>query len=171
MDEPKETLGQGLSLPPNYEHLRADLEKQLTPLPGTRAEDLVERDPKPEDEDYVLAKRKLLMEAGFPRQALLITVVRDKKGEGHAVLTVRTDKGDFILDNKRNAVLPWRQTGYTFIKREGTSGKAWVAFGDQAAPTVTANRLAAFNRVIEKSKPKGSSDELRCEYAQASPTR
>jgi glyoxalase family protein len=41
MDEPKETLGQGLSLPPNYEHLRADLEKQLTPLPGTRAEDLV----------------------------------------------------------------------------------------------------------------------------------
>jgi glyoxalase family protein len=40
-DEPMETLGQGLSLPPNYEHLRAELEKKLTPLPGTRAEDLV----------------------------------------------------------------------------------------------------------------------------------
>jgi predicted transglutaminase-like cysteine proteinase len=51
---------------------------------------------------------------------------------------VLTDKGDFVLDNKRNAVLPWRRTGYTFIKREGTNGKAWVAFGDQPALAVTA---------------------------------
>ncbi len=35
------------------------------------------------------------MQAGWPREALLITVVRDKKGDGHAVLTVKTDKGDF----------------------------------------------------------------------------
>ena len=40
------------------------------------------------------------MQAGWPRQALLITVVRDKKGDGHAVLTVKTDKGEFILDNQ-----------------------------------------------------------------------
>ena len=39
-------------------------------------------------EDYVLLKRKMLIDAGWPREALLITVVRDKKGEGHAVLTV-----------------------------------------------------------------------------------
>ena len=42
----------------------------------------------------------MLIQAGWPRQALLITVVRDKKGEGHAVLTVKTDKGEFILDNQ-----------------------------------------------------------------------
>ena len=51
-------------------------------------------------EDYVLLKRRMLMQAGWPRQALLVTVVRDKQGDGHAVLTVKTDKGEFILDNQ-----------------------------------------------------------------------
>ena len=54
-------------------------------------------------EDYVLLKRRMLMQAGWPREALLITVVRDKKGDGHAVLTVKTDKGEFILDNQKRA--------------------------------------------------------------------
>ncbi|MEA2433400.1 MAG: glyoxalase family protein [Actinomycetota bacterium] len=40
VDEPIEHLGQGLALPPNYEHLRAELEKELTPLPDPRAEAL-----------------------------------------------------------------------------------------------------------------------------------
>jgi predicted transglutaminase-like cysteine proteinase len=91
-------------------------------------------------EDIQLLKRKLLVQAGLPHRALRMTAVIDDQGQGHAVLMVLTDQGDFILDNKRNAILPWRRTGYTFIKREGTSGKTWVALGDQAAPTVTANR-------------------------------
>jgi len=36
-DEPLETLGEHLSLPPNYEHLRDQLEPVLTPLPDIRA--------------------------------------------------------------------------------------------------------------------------------------
>ncbi|MDQ3956251.1 MAG: VOC family protein [Actinomycetota bacterium] len=36
-DEPLETLGEGLSLPPNYEHLRDKLKDVLTPLPNPRA--------------------------------------------------------------------------------------------------------------------------------------
>ena len=56
-------------------------------------------------EDYVLLKRKMLIDAGWPREALLITVVRDKKGEGHAVLTVKSDKGEFVLDNQNENVL------------------------------------------------------------------
>ncbi len=91
-------------------------------------------------EDIQLLKRKLLVEAGLPRRALLMTVVIDEQGQGHAVLMVRTDRGDLILDNKRDAVLPWRKTGYTFIKREGTTGSAWVALGDQRGLVVTANR-------------------------------
>src|ERR1700677_1559055 len=55
-------------------------------------------------EDYVLLKRKMLIDAGWPREALLITVVRDKKGEGHAVLTVKPDQGEFILDNQNESV-------------------------------------------------------------------
>ncbi|MBV9260608.1 MAG: transglutaminase-like cysteine peptidase, partial [Pseudolabrys sp.] len=66
-------------------------------------------------EDYVLLKRKMLMKAGWPREALLITVVRDKKGEGHAVLTVKTDKGEYILDNQESEILVWSATGYRFV--------------------------------------------------------
>jgi glyoxalase family protein len=36
-DEPLEQLGERLSLPPNYEHLREQLEPILTPLPDPRA--------------------------------------------------------------------------------------------------------------------------------------
>ena len=78
-------------------------------------------------EDYQLLKRKLLIEAGLPRRALLMTVVIDDKGEGHAVLMVRTDRGDFILDNKTAAVLPWNRTGYIFVKREGQDGSGWTS--------------------------------------------
>ena len=69
-----------------------------------------------------------------------MTVVIDEKGEGHAVLMVRTDRGDFVLDNKTSAVLPWHQTGYVYIKREGQNGSAWVSLGGATSPTVTANR-------------------------------
>jgi glyoxalase family protein len=36
-DEPLETLGERLSLPPNFEHLREQVSKRLTPLPNPRA--------------------------------------------------------------------------------------------------------------------------------------
>jgi predicted transglutaminase-like cysteine proteinase len=82
-------------------------------------------------EDYVLAKRKLLMEAGFPRQALLITVVRDQRGDGHAVLTVVTDQGDLVLDNQRDEILPWGRTEYRYVKRQSERDpNAWVSVGE-----------------------------------------
>jgi predicted transglutaminase-like cysteine proteinase len=81
-------------------------------------------------EDYVLLKRRLLIAAGWPSSALLITVVRDLADEGHAVLTVAADHGDYILDNQRTEILPWRQTGYEYIKRQSqTDPKAWVYVG------------------------------------------
>jgi predicted transglutaminase-like cysteine proteinase len=91
-------------------------------------------------EDIQLLKRKLLVEAGLPRRALRMTVVLDEEGAGHAVLMVRTDFGDFILDNKRNAVQPWQETGYRYVKREGTDSTEWVWLGDPTAPVITANR-------------------------------
>jgi predicted transglutaminase-like cysteine proteinase len=91
-------------------------------------------------EDYQLLKRKLLTERGLPRRTLRMTVVIDEQGEGHAVLMVRTTRGDFILDNKTNAVLPWNQTGYTFVKREGDDNSTWASLGGLASPVSTANR-------------------------------
>lgn len=77
---------------------------------------------------YALWKRKLLMDAGFPRQALLMTIVRDENGEGHTILTVRTDHGDFILDNMRQEIRAWDDTGYQFYKRQSQQNpNIWVS--------------------------------------------
>ena len=74
---------------------------------------------------------------GFSEGALLITVVLDEKGEGHAVLTVRTDRGDFILDNMRNKVKLWSETEYTFLKRQSADHPArWVKIQDGRAVAV-----------------------------------
>jgi len=90
-------------------------------------------------EDYVLLKRRMLLQAGWPREALLITVVRDKKDEGHAVLTVKTDKGDFILDNQAENIVLWSDSGYRFVKRQSQSDpNVWVSLGDSHAATATA---------------------------------
>jgi predicted transglutaminase-like cysteine proteinase len=88
-------------------------------------------------EDYVLIKRKRLMEAGIAPSNLLITVVLQPNGEGHAVLTVRTDRGDFVLDNMRNKVLLWSQTEYRYLKRQSSvnAGK-WVKLQDGRADAV-----------------------------------
>lgn len=89
-------------------------------------------------EDIVLLKRRMLMQAGLPRQALLITVVRDHEGAGHAVLTVKTDRGDFILDNKEARILPWQTTGYGFVKRQSQEQpNRWVMLGAPAPSGLT----------------------------------
>lgn len=69
-------------------------------------------------EDYALLKRQILLAKGWPASALLLTVVRDQQGEGHAVLTARTDHGDFILDNKDPMVKLWHQTPYRYVMRQ-----------------------------------------------------
>lgn len=99
-------------------------------------------DGKGDCEDYVLLKRRLLREVGFPRGALLVTVVTDRKGDGHAVLTVRTDRGEFVLDNQAARVLPWAATGYRFVKRQsGDDPNRWVWLGFAGGGTsVTAGR-------------------------------
>jgi predicted transglutaminase-like cysteine proteinase len=84
-------------------------------------------------EDYVLLKRRDLMQAGISPANLLITVVRKPDGEGHAVLTVRTDKGDFVLDNLVDGVKNWSETEYTYLKRQATNNTGrWVSI---EAPT------------------------------------
>jgi len=92
-------------------------------------------------EDFQLLKRKILADSGLPRRAMRMTVVIDELGEGHAVLVVRTNRGDYVLDNKTNAVLPWSRTGYVYIKRESQDHVGWVSLGGIAtSPTTTANR-------------------------------
>lgn len=78
-------------------------------------------------EDFALLKRRLLHEAGLPLGSLLLTVAHDRKGGGHAVLTVRTDAGDFVLDNVEKRVLPWREANLHFLKRQAADDpRRWV---------------------------------------------
>src|SRR5580704_13145096 len=117
----------------------------ITPMTDLEHYGVVEKWAYPDDgygdcEDYVLLKRRTLMQAGWPREALLITVVREKNGDGHAVLTVKTDRGEFILDNQNAAILPWYESGYRFVKRQSQSDpNVWISLGDQSRASATAS--------------------------------
>ena len=79
-------------------------------------------------EDVVLLKKKILESKGVPAEALRITVVLDEHGEGHAVLSLVTSRGDFILDNRRNEIRDWQATGYTLLKRQSAQDpRKWVS--------------------------------------------
>ena len=91
-------------------------------------------------EDYVLQKRHELIQAGFHTSNLLITVVLQPNGDGHAVLTVRTDRGDFVLDNLVSKVLDWRDTRYRYLKRQSTANAGkWVDIIDDRPNIVAGN--------------------------------
>lgn len=82
-------------------------------------------------EDYVLLKRHKLIQLGWPASSLLITVVRQRDGDGHAVLTVRTDRADYILDNLEDRILPWADTNYQYLKRQASYNSGmWVGIDD-----------------------------------------
>ena len=87
---------------------------------------------------HQLLKRKLLVQAGVPQRALRMTAVIDEQGQAHVVLT---DKGDLILDNNRNAVLPWRWLEYD------QPSPMMRAFQDLDWPTAQDNVRHALRRV------------------------
>lgn len=78
-------------------------------------------------EDYAIGKRATLIERGWHPSNLLLTVVMQPNGEGHAVLMVRTDRGDLILDNQDGLIRLWNDTPYTFLKRQSQAHAGqWV---------------------------------------------
>ncbi len=93
-------------------------------------------------EDYVVLKRRMLMKRGWPSGSLLITVVRDENGDGHAILTARTSTGDYVLDNKRDVIRPWNQIPYRFYKRQSSlNPTVWLSLMPQRTPrTISASR-------------------------------
>lgn len=96
-------------------------------------------------EDIVLLKRKMLAKLGWPQGSLLITTVEEPgpaKGR-HAVLTVRSDRGEMILDNQTPEILFWYETKYRYLSRQSaTDPNVWVAFGSEQPkpPALTVER-------------------------------
>jgi len=94
-------------------------------------------------EDYVLLKRKMLIDSGWPRGSLLITVVRDKMDEAHVVLTVISDKGEFILDSQYENIVTSTETGYRFVERQSQSDPmVWLSLDERTPQTTVAAPLA-----------------------------
>jgi predicted transglutaminase-like cysteine proteinase len=92
-------------------------------------------------EDYVLLKKRYLQGMGFNPDLLLITVVLDENHEGHAVLTIPTSKGDYVLDNRRMGILRWDDTGYTFLKRQSQQqSNQWVSLQKSAPQILVSTR-------------------------------
>lgn len=92
-------------------------------------------------EDYALEKRRRLIAMGIPAGNLLLTVLRQANGEGHAVLTVRTSRGDYILDNLEGQIRRWDKTGYNYLKRQSeTHAGVWVTINGGRDPAVASVR-------------------------------
>ncbi len=114
-----------------------EINAEVTPVTDSEHYGVTEKWTYPDDhkgdcEDYVLLKRQKLIERGWPASSLLITVVRDEKNEGHAVLTVHTSGGDFVLDNVHDEILAWYETSYRFVKRQSQDNiHEWVALTDK----------------------------------------
>jgi predicted transglutaminase-like cysteine proteinase len=76
-------------------------------------------------EDYVLAKRARLIADGFPPSAMRIAYVKTSAGEGHAILVVKTDQGDYVLDNLSRSLLSLRKSGYQVLSMSGADPLVW----------------------------------------------
>lgn len=99
--------------------------QELWALPGTEGGDC---------EDYALFKKRALIAAGISPDRLLLSVVLDRSDDPHAVLILRTDKGDYVLDNVTNRIMAWHKTGYTFVAKQNPDNPArWVAVFEQGA--------------------------------------
>lgn len=69
-------------------------------------------------EDYALAKRRALVEAGIDPAQLSLAVVRTHRGEVHAVLLVATGAGEYVLDNLSPWVVRWDEAPYQWLERQ-----------------------------------------------------
>lgn len=76
-------------------------------------------------EDFALTKRSRLIRAGLPAGALRMATARTRKGELHAVLIVKTDRGDFVLDNIRKKIVTRNQSGYRYLKVATSNPGVW----------------------------------------------
>jgi predicted transglutaminase-like cysteine proteinase len=94
---------------------------------------------------YTLLKKRYLAELGIKPEMLLLTVVLTETGEGHLVLTIPTDKGDYILDNRRAEILRWDETGYIFLKRQSqATAKQWISLQKSTTPLMVSTRARSF---------------------------
>lgn len=104
-------------------------------------------------EEYVILWRRLLIDAGFPESSVLFTVVKDKDGAGHLVLTVATNTGDWVLDVMRPEILLWSDTGYKPVKRQWSRNPSlWVEISDSPPVAMSGELPGTGNMFVARPK-------------------
>lgn len=83
--------------------------------------------------DYAVSKRHELLHLGWPSWALLLAEVKLKSGEHHLVLVANARFESFILDNRRQEIVPLvAEIDYQWIRIEsGDDPKLWITFGSR----------------------------------------
>jgi predicted transglutaminase-like cysteine proteinase len=105
--------------------VNASVNRAITPRNDGAVDDWSASASSGDCEDYVLAKRRALIKAGFSPSALRIAYVKTNSGEGHAILVVKTSKGDVVLDNLNGTVRPLSQAGYRIVSMSGANPRDW----------------------------------------------
>ncbi len=67
-------------------------------------------------EDFALQKKLELLRRGIPARAMMIATVHSNRIGAHAVLILRLNDGDYVLDNLSNGVRRWHTSPYTFLR-------------------------------------------------------
>ncbi|MEM1297814.1 MAG: transglutaminase-like cysteine peptidase [Pseudomonadota bacterium] len=110
--------------------LNAELNQRIRPTSDLEAHGVADHWSLPgqigDCEDYVIAKKQALLAHGWSADQLLYAVVQRGTGH-HAVLIVRTDRGELVLDNLHDQILTWQESGYRFVTRQSASAPdRWV---------------------------------------------
>jgi predicted transglutaminase-like cysteine proteinase len=132
--------------------------RSIRPTPDTSARRYWKLDVGAGDcNSFAVQKRHELIARGWPAAALALAVAKTPSGEGHLVVTVRTDQGDLVLDNLRSNIVSWRTTGYDWIMRQSEGNpQYWVALdGGQAGPVAAA---ADFDDATQVAEADGAAD-------------
>jgi predicted transglutaminase-like cysteine proteinase len=108
--------------------------------------------------DFAVTKRHELLLKGLPAKALRLAVVKTKSGEGHLVLLVATTKGDLVLDNLTEAIVPWHSTDYRWLKvQSAKDARAWSEVKTAVASSLESERKSRpADRPATSSRQKGS---------------
>lgn len=85
-------------------------------------------------DDYALTKiARLIKETEWERENLSIGICytedakgRPGKGGGHGVTIARTDRGDFVLDNRHKDVIAFDKLPYRWVMMEDFANNRWV---------------------------------------------
>lgn len=102
-----------------------DVNRQIKPKHDVR--DSWNPDVKSGDcDDYVMTKRRRLMNMGYPTSALRMAVVITRSNEMHLVLVVETPTKRLVLNNLTPTIKELKDTSYTLVMMSTADPNKWV---------------------------------------------